>query len=78
MPKNRGSSEHLIADDPSFPQMELIEMEVGEMLYKNISEIFEGRNVSLGFEFKNDRVIMKVESLSAKEEEDVYEGIKSI
>lgn len=68
----------MIADDPSFPQTELIEMEVGKMLYKNISEIFENKNVSLEFEFKNDRVIMKVESLPAKEREDVYAGIKSI
>jgi hypothetical protein len=53
-------------------------MEVGEMLYKNISEIFDGKHFSLGFEFKNDRVILKVESLMQSEEDDVYRGIKSI
>lgn len=53
-------------------------MEIGDMLYKNISEIFDGKHFSLGFEFKNDRVIMKVESLVQTDKIDVYEGIKSI
>jgi hypothetical protein len=51
-------------------------MEIGDMLYKNISEIFDGKDISLCFEFKNDRVIVKVENIV--DEEDVYEGIKSI
>jgi hypothetical protein len=53
-------------------------MEIGDMLYKNISEIFEGKQFSLGFEFKNDKVIMKVERLLRDEKDDAYAGIKSI
>ena len=54
-------------------------MEIGNMLYKNISEIFENKDISLGFEFKNDKVIVRVEHISDdKAESDVYEGIESI
>ena len=53
-------------------------MEIGDMLYKNISDIFDGKHFSLGFEFKNDRVIMKVERLLRDEKDDTYAGIKSI
>lgn len=53
-------------------------MEIGDMLYKNISEIFDGKHFSLGFEFKNGRVIMKVERLVQTDKIDVYKGIKSI
>lgn len=53
-------------------------MEIGDMLYKNISEIVGDKAISLGFEFKNDRLIVKVESLSGDEEQDIYEGIKSL
>ncbi len=53
-------------------------MEIGDMLYKNISEIFDGKHFSLGFEFKNDKVILKVERLVRDETDDVYAGIKSI
>jgi len=52
-------------------------MEIGDMLYKNISEIVGKRGISVGFEFKNDKVIMKVEKI-VDEEKDVYDGIKSI
>lgn len=53
-------------------------MEIGDMLYKNISDIFDGKHFSLGFEFKNDKVIMKVESMAHNAKEDIYEGIRSI
>jgi hypothetical protein len=53
-------------------------MEIGDMLYKNISEIFDGKHFSLGFEFKNDKVILKVESLVRSEVDDAYAGIESI
>jgi hypothetical protein len=52
-------------------------MEIGDMLYKNISEMVGDNAVSLGFEFKNDRLIVRVESL-VSEEKDTYEGIKSL
>jgi len=52
-------------------------MEIGDMLYKNISEIFDGKDISLGFEFKNDKVIVKIESL-ASDKDAIYDGIKSI
>ncbi|NYZ78637.1 hypothetical protein H0N99_00655 [Candidatus Micrarchaeota archaeon] len=53
-------------------------MEIGDMLYKNISEIFDGKGFSLGFEFKNGKVIMKVERLVLDDKDDAYLGIKSI
>lgn len=54
-------------------------MEIGDMLYKNISDIFEGKHLSPVFEFKNDKVIMRLEHLVLdKKDDDVYTGIKSI
>ena len=53
-------------------------MEIGDMLYKNISEIVGKSEISLEFEFKNDRVIVRIENIITNEEADVYRGIKSI
>ena len=53
-------------------------MDIGDMLYKNISEIVGNSDVSLGFEFKNNRLIVRMESIAANEKIDVYRGIKSI
>ena len=60
------------------PQNGVDNMEIGDMLYKNISEIFDGKHFSPGFEFKNDKVIMKVERLLRDDKDDAYAGIKSI